>query len=180
MKRFQETESSTLEWKEALPPKHSIYKTIVGFCNQNEGKIILGVKDNGVIVGLPQNQVDELLETIERDIYQACSPPIIPRVFAKRVENEILVIIEVPAGMNKPYYITVDGLEQGTYVRIGAHTIKANPSMIEELRWQSKGLHFETMFQYLANRKELDDKKMSDFFASRPTQKKVKINEAIL
>ena len=40
--------------------------------------------------------------------------------------------------MNNPYYITTEGLEQGTYVRVGAHTVKANAAMINELRWQAK------------------------------------------
>lgn len=78
MKRYLEPESSILEWKEALPTKQPIYKTVVGFCNQNGGKLILGVKDDGSVVGLPEKQVEEMLETLERDIYQACSPPIIP------------------------------------------------------------------------------------------------------
>ena len=103
MKKYSESESSTVEWKEVLPQKHPIYKTVIGFCNQNGGKLILGVKDDGSVVGLPQNQVEEFLETLERDIYQACSPPIIPRVFAKRIEDKSIVIVEVSSGMNKPY-----------------------------------------------------------------------------
>lgn len=180
MKKYQEMESSLLEWKETLPQKQPIYRTVVGFCNQNGGKIVLGVRDDGVIVGLAQNQVEELLETLERDIYQACSPPIVPRVFARRIEDKSIVIIEVSPGMNKPYYITSEGLEQGTYVRIGPHTVRANADMIEELRWQSRGIHFETMLQYQAGRKELDDKKIGDFLRSRRDQKKVKYTEAIL
>ena len=61
MKKYPEPESSTIEWKEAIPQKQPIYKTMVGFCNRNGGKLILGVKDDGSIVGLPQNQVEELL-----------------------------------------------------------------------------------------------------------------------
>lgn len=174
MKKYSESESSTVEWKEALPQKHSIYKTVIGFCNQNGGKLILGVKDDGSVVGLPQNQVEEFLETLERDIYQACSPPIIPRVFAKRIEDKSIVIVEVSSGMNKPYYLTAEGLEQGTYVRVGSHTVKANATMIEELRWQAKGLHFETMMHYQTSRKDLDDKKIHAFLNSRRNQSKGK------
>lgn len=179
-KKYPEVESSLLDLKETLPQKQPIYRTIVGFCNQNGGKVVFGVKDDGIIVGLPQNIVEELLEYLERDIYQACSPSIVPRVFARRIEDKSVVIVEVSAGMNKPYYITAEGLEQGTYVRIGPHTVKANAAMIEELRWQSRGLHYESMLQYQAGRKELDDKKMRDFFNSRRSQKKLKFTEAIV
>ncbi len=178
--KYPESESATIEWKETLPQKQPIYKTIVGFCNQNGGKIILGIKDDGSIVGLPQNQVEELLETLERDIYLACSPPIIPKVFAKRIEDRIIVIVEVSPGMNKPYYITSEGLEQGTYIRIGAHTVKANNAMIEELRWQARGLHFETMLHYQTSHKDLDGKKIRAFLNARRNQNKVKYSDAIL
>lgn len=180
MKKYPELESSTVEWKEALPQKHPIYKTVIGFCNQNGGKLILGVRDDGSVVGLPQNQVEDFLETLERDIYQACSPPIVPRVFARRIEDKSIVIVEVSSGMNKPYYLTTEGLEQGTYVRVGAHTVKASAAMIEELRWQAKGLHFETMLHYQSSRKDLDDKKIGAFINSRLNQsnnKKIRSKE---
>lgn len=180
MKRYPEAESSQLEWKETLPQKQPIYRTVVGFCNQNGGKIILGVQDDGIIIGLPQKTVEELLEYLERDIYQACSPPIVPRVFARRIEDKSIVIIEVSSGMNKPYFITAEGLQQGTYVRVGAHTVRANEAMIEELRWQSRGIHFESMLQHQAGRKELSDKKINEFLSLRNTQKKIKLSEAIL
>lgn len=180
MKKYPEIESATIEWKETLPQKQPIYKTIVGFCNQNGGKIILGVKDDGSIVGLPQNQVEELLETLERDIYLACTPPVIPRVFARRIEDKSIVIVEVSSGMNKPYYITSEGLEQGTYVRIGAHTLKANNAMIEELRWKAKGLHFETMLHYQTSPKNLDEKKIQAFFNTKRNPIKAKYSDVVL
>lgn len=180
MKKYPEPESSTLEWKETLPQKQPIYKTMVGFCNQNGGKLILGVKDDGSVVGIPQSQVEELLETLDQDIYQACCPPIIPRVFAKRIEDKNVVIVEVSSGMNKPYYVRTEGLEQGTYVRIGSHTLKANAEMIEELRWQAKGFHFETMLHHQTSRKDLDEKKIRAFLSSRRNQSKVSFSEAML
>ena len=117
--------------------------------------------------------MEEFLETLERDIYLACSPPIIPRVFARRIEDKSIVIVEVSSGMNKPYYLTAEGLEQGTYVRVGAHSVKANAAMIEELRWQAKGLHFETrLLHYQTSRKDLDEKKIHEFLNSRWNQSK--------
>ncbi|MBS0655248.1 MAG: hypothetical protein JSR46_05705 [Verrucomicrobia bacterium] len=82
--------------------------------------------------------------------------------------------------MNKPYYVTAEGPDQGTYVRIGAHTLKANAAMIEELRWQARGLHFETMLHYRTTPKDLDNKKIRAFLSSRPQQKSAKISETIL
>ena len=102
------------------------------------------------------------------------------RVFARRIEDKSLVIVEVSAGMNKPYYLTAEGLEQGTYIRVRAHTLRANAAMIEELRWQAKGLHFETMLCYQSSRKDLDDKKIRAFLNLRRNLRKTKYSETIL
>ena len=44
--KYPAVESSTLEFKEAIPQKDQVVKTTIGFCNQNGGKLIIGVSDN--------------------------------------------------------------------------------------------------------------------------------------
>lgn len=46
--RYPESESSMMEFKRELPKNDQILKTVIGFCNQNGGKLIIGVADNGV------------------------------------------------------------------------------------------------------------------------------------
>ena len=50
--RYPKPESSILEFKRELPKNDQIIKTIIGFCNQNGGKLIIGISDNGEIEGL--------------------------------------------------------------------------------------------------------------------------------
>ena len=57
---FTEKESSTLEFKQELPKNNQIVKTIIGFANQFGGRLIIGVADNGSIVGIDPNTADEL------------------------------------------------------------------------------------------------------------------------
>ena len=54
--QYPESESSTVEWKEEPPQHKHIIKTVIGFCNQNGGKLVLGVKNNGEIVGLSEER----------------------------------------------------------------------------------------------------------------------------
>lgn len=54
--KYSESESSTLEFKEKIPQNEQIIKTVIGFCNQNGGKLVIGVTDNGVIVGIPSEE----------------------------------------------------------------------------------------------------------------------------
>ena len=55
--KYTEKESSTLELKATLPKNDQIVKTIIGFSNHKGGKIIIGVEDDGTIVGIPENDI---------------------------------------------------------------------------------------------------------------------------
>jgi predicted HTH transcriptional regulator len=59
---YPEKESVSIEFKESLPQNNQILKTIVGFCNQKGGKIIIGVSDDGTIKGLTDSDIAFALE----------------------------------------------------------------------------------------------------------------------
>ena len=117
--KFPEQESATLEFKRELPKNDQIIKTIIGFCNQHGGRLIVGVDNDGTIVGLPEEKVQGVLEYLEAAIFQACHPTIIPLIYAQRLGEKTILIIEVSGGMNKPYYIKSEGMEKGDLYSFG-------------------------------------------------------------
>src|SRR5271170_4849023 len=123
--KYPEVESSTLEFKTTLPENDQIIKTITGFCNRNGGKLIIGIQPDGTIASIPEEEIEKVMEYAHRSIFQASSPPIIPRVHSQRVADKTLLIIEVSSGMNKPYYRKSEGLDKGTYIRLGCSTVRA-------------------------------------------------------
>lgn len=177
---YPEPESSTIEWKEEAPLHKQIIKTVVGFCNQNGGKLVLGVKNDGVIKGLLEEKIERLMEELDQAIYQACTPPIIPRIYRQRFGEHSVLVIETSAGMNKPYYIRSEGQDKGTYVRIGRNTMHATPEMIQELKWQSQGITFESTLVYKASRGEIDDQKVRTFLVSRKNRGSSSVTDRIL
>lgn len=168
--KYAGVESIILEFKSDIPKNDQIIKTIVGFCNQHGGKLILGVEDDGTIIGLSEAQIVAAMEYLDHSIYKASSPPIIPKVFAQRLANKMLIVIEVSEGMNKPYYRSSEGLDKGTYIRIGKNTIRATGDIIEELQWQSRGISFENMPVYQADEHALDPVKFQYFLEHRRQQ----------
>lgn len=156
--------SSTIEWKSTFPEKEQIIKTIVGFCNTFGGKLIIGVANNGEIVGVEEHVAEEQMEHLDKMIYESSAPPIIPLVHTQRIGNKVILLIEVSAGMNKPYYIKSLGMEKGVFVRLGRSTMKANADMIEELKWSSRGLHFDLSSLYHTTIEDLNMKAVEDFF----------------
>ena len=130
--KYPKQESSTIEFKQELPKNEQIIKTVIGFCNQKGGKLIVGVKNDGTITGLDEEKIQTVLEFLDKAIFEASSPPIIPKIYAQNIGKKTILIIEVSSGMNKPYFIKSKGLEKGTYVRLGRSTLRATSDMIEE------------------------------------------------
>lgn len=173
-------ESSTLEFKQSMPENDQIIKTIIGFCNRNGGKIVIGVDSDGEIVGISEDEVQKVMEYIDKGIYDASSPPIIPSICAQRIVDKTLLIIEVSSGMSKPYYRKAEGLEKGTYIRLGRSTVRATADMVEELKWQARGRSFDMMPVYHAKEEDLNNKQILEFLSSRKVSKVKKISSEIL
>ena len=130
--KYTAEESSKLEFKETMPENDQIIKTIIGFCNQKGGKLIIGVNSKGIITGLPHDDVQKTMEYINKSIFESSAPPIIPLVYIQRIADKTILIIEVSSGMNKPYYRKSEGLDKGTYIRLGRSTLRATSDIIEE------------------------------------------------
>lgn len=178
--KYYELESSTVELKRDLPKNDQIIKTIIGFCNQQGGKLVIGVGNEGEIIGINDSKINKMMEFIDKTIYEASTPSIIPRIYAQRIGEKSLLIIEVSAGMNKPYYLKSEGIEKGVYVRLGRSTLRATEELIKELRWQSMGIDFERLPIYESEKEELDLKKFENFLHERINHAKVGVLDEIL
>ncbi len=178
--RHPEMESALLEFKREVPKNEQIIKTIIGFCNQKGGRLILGVTDDRTIVGLPENEISKLLESLDHSIYEACYPPIIPLVSTQVFGDKIILVIAVSSGMNKPYFRKSEGIEKGTYIRVGRSTVHATPSMIEELKWQSHRIDFEKLPVYNAPLDTLDHSLIQHFLDNRKNLASAKVTQDVL
>jgi len=178
--KYHLPESTTLEFKRELPDNNQIIKTIIGFCNQSGGQLIIGIADDGTVTGLTNKDIELIMESIERSIYDACSPPIIPRISTQILENKRIIVIEVSEGMNKPYYRRSEGLARGTYIRLGRTTAKATSEIIQELEWQARGIDFECFPLYQATKDDLDNEKIKTFLKERINHEKATLSEETL
>ena len=68
---------------------------------------------------------------------------------------------------SKPYFVKSVGLSEGTYIRLGAMTVKATPEIINELQLQSRGINYDTLPVYSASLNDLDLLSVGAFLKSR-------------
>lgn len=165
--KYRGHESSTLEFKRELPAKQELAKSIIGFCNLYGGRVVIGIDDYGEIVGIPEKEIDRLIEKLRQSILDSCTPTIIADIHTQRIEDKLLLIVEASEGMNKPYFLTEKGLDAGTYVRMGRQTMKASAEIIHELQWQSKGKSPDMKPIYQASLNDLDLLTADTFFRNR-------------
>lgn len=165
--QYDGKESVVLEFKSELPSKHQIVNTIIAFCNNFGGRLIVGVNDAGHIVGLPDDNIDNVVENLHQSIYQSATPIILPTIYTQRINDKLILVIEVSSGMNKPYFRTADGMNNGTYIRVGSHTLKATSEMIQELQWQSRGFYADEIPIYTATVNDLDLDAFRQFLKQR-------------
>ncbi|MEI8365796.1 MAG: RNA-binding domain-containing protein [Parachlamydiaceae bacterium] len=177
---YPEPESSTMEWKKTIPSHDQIIKTLIGFCNQNGGRIVIGVQNDGMICGISDSEIDKVMEYLDNIVYKATYPQILPRIYMQCFEDKQILIIEVSAGMNKPYFLKSEGQAKGTFIRLGRSTLRATTEIIEELQWQSRGIYFDAFPVYKATIDVIDEESIQYFLNSRKNQAKTKISTTIL
>ena len=178
--RYLGCESSRLEFKEMIPASSKIVKTVIGFCNSKGGKLVIGVKDDGTIVGISEEEAHQAMEQLDHLIYEASTPPILPLIYQQRIDSKVLLIIEVSSGTNKPYYQKSQGLSEGTFIRLGRSTCKANADIIEELKWQSRGISYDQLPIYHTTIEDLNIIKIEYFLNHRRNGINSPITEEVL
>ena len=142
-------ESRNLEYKEALPDKSIKYmKSVVAFANGSGGRIVFGIRDGDrAVVGIPKDAVFKTMDAITNAISDSCEPAIIPDVVFQTVEDKTLIVVEIPMGMQRSYYIKKQGMANGTYIRVSGTTRPAGRDIIKELFYESEGRSYDMVPQ---------------------------------
>lgn len=123
-------EGYKLEFKEKLNKEFS--KEVVAFANTEGGKILIGVDDNGHIVGVKDR--NKVLSSIENSIKE-CEPPI---EFNTIIIDDI-IIVSVEKGINKPYKCPF-----GYFKRFGSNCLKLNHLEMSDLIIEGN-FHFDSI-----------------------------------
>ena len=158
-------ESRRLEFKQQLPSNYNIAKTVAAFSNGAGGNLIIGVMNNGDILGVSDQEVIELPDRISNIIYDICYPAIIPEIFSENIDGNNILVLKIYPGNLKPYYIKSEGKINGTYIRVGATNKLADNEMIIELERQRRNVSFDEECRYDINISTLNFLKLKKDFA---------------
>ena len=139
---FQESE--TVELKEVVVD--DIKKEIIAFANCDGGKLYIGVRDDGTVIGL--DNADSISLQISNMVRDAIKPDITMFLhYETIVENgKNIVAVDIQRGTDRPYYLAKKGMRpEGVYVRQGYSSVPATDTAIRRMIKETDGDRFEAM-----------------------------------
>lgn len=98
-------EDSVHQFKEDIRNQESLAAEMVAFSNASGGIILIGVANNGDLVGVSSHDVDRINQLVSNAASQAVRSPIIVRTENVLLSNQRIVIaLFIDEGIDKPYF----------------------------------------------------------------------------
>jgi len=122
-------EGPRVEFKSSLPPdEHRFLDSVIAFANTNGGTVLIGVGDNGEVLGIKE-KTEDIHMTITNWVSEKCDPP--PQISLGEVEldGKRVIVLDISQGADKPY----QDIDKGFFVRRGASNRQAKRSEIDAM-----------------------------------------------
>ena len=172
---IKQPEGRRLEFKEHLPTKADLSKTVVAFANDAGGEIFIGIKNKPrKVVGVSEENLTEIEEQISNIIHDNCYPIILPDILFINLQGKHLIVVKIYKGSNPPYFVKTKGKEKGTYIRVGSTNRIANDEIIRELERQKQNISFDSLPVYSKKVDELDISLFKKHFEDKTGEKLTK------
>src|SRR5574342_558134 len=128
---IQQPESRILEFKQDLSSLTPILKTIVAFANTAGGILVIGVSNNGTVIGI--HDVFKAEEALANAIADSIAPTILPEIEAATINGKSVLLIKV-SHWRAPFYLKKEGIPDGVYIRLGSTSRASGPDILAELK----------------------------------------------
>ena len=128
-------EHQQLDFKFAINDSKKIARTLAAFANTDGGRLLIGVKDNGAIVGVNS---DEEYYMVEAGAQLHCKPEVKFEVKKWIVDSKTVLEIIVAKSDNRPHYAPNKDNKPAVYVRVNDENFIAHPILAKAWERQKK------------------------------------------
>ena len=126
---IEEGEHEHQDFKFAVSDARKIARSLSAFANNDGGRLLIGVKDNGVIAGV-RNEED--IYVVEQAAGMYCVPPQEIHVTAFKTEGGLTVMrVEIDRAPVRPVHVKEQGGELKAYYRVRDENIVAPQLMVK-------------------------------------------------
>lgn len=129
---IEEGEHEHQDFKFAISDARKIARSLSAFANNDGGRLLIGVKDNGAIAGVRN---DEDIYLVEQAAEMYCDPPQQLHITAFRTEGGHTVVrVEIDRTPVRPVSVKEAGGQLRAYYRVRDENIAAPPLLVRA--WQ--------------------------------------------
>jgi predicted HTH transcriptional regulator len=185
-KLIQEGEHQRQDFKYCINDSKKIAKSLVAFANTDGGRLLVGIKDNGKIVGI---RTDEEFYMVEAAAKIYSNPPINFSTQQWQIEGKTVLEIQIESSSTKPHFAKDENGKWLAYQRVDDENYLASKIQINVWKKNnsSVGIHFtyseyeKYLIDYLLNNPSITISKfMKQAHVSRNKAEEVLTNFIIM
>lgn len=129
---IEQGEHEQQDFKFAISDARKIARSISAFSNHSGGRLLIGVKDNGVVAGIRNEEDIYMIETAAETF---CRPAVEVKITAFKVDPGVVVVrAEIPKALRPPVCVVEEGGELKAYYRVNDENIVAHPLLLSAWR----------------------------------------------
>ncbi len=133
---IEEGEHEQQDFKYAISDARKIARSISAFANNSGGRLLVGVKDNGNIIGVPN---EEDIYMLEHAAEAYCYPPQPIEISAFAVDGGAVVLrATIQKAAERPVFCIEQAKKLVAYYRVHDENIVAHELMVEAWKMQSE------------------------------------------
>ncbi|HTF80614.1 MAG TPA: ATP-binding protein [Cytophagales bacterium] len=130
-------ENDTQDFKQEITSVLKIAKTIVAFANTKGGRLWIGVKDNGKIIGCEPLEEQYMIEHAAAEF---CKPAINVEFVKHCYEDKEILEVRIPFSKSRPHFAKDEAGKWWAYVRYKDHTVLAGIVTLESYKKKNKDI----------------------------------------
>ena len=167
-------ENSGVEFKRDTIDNRALAKELVAFANLQGGRVILGVDDDGSVVGLTRDRLEEWVMTTCRDKIR---PELIPyyEVIRDVEPSKDVAIVQVDRGW--AVHHVWHNNHRSWYIRVGTQSRETSSEELERLFQQRGTFRLEVRGVSGSSPNDFDYRRLNDYFQRIRSQQTPRIND---
>ena len=156
-KLILEGEGTSLDFKNTITSCEKIARTLVAYANNKGGKLLIGVADDGRIVGVKSEDEEKYMILKAAHLY--CKPALEPVFEEIYIDDKIVLMVEITVSDIKPHYSLSEDKKWWVYVRVKDKSVLASKIVVDVLRRSNnkEGVFLEYSVNEQALLKYLDE-----------------------
>jgi predicted HTH transcriptional regulator len=127
-----EGEGVSLDFKKTITSCEKIARTMVAFANNKGGKLLIGVADDGTILGVKSEDEERYMITKAAHLYaRPALEPVFEEVY---FDNKLVLVVDTPESTLKPHSALAEDGKWWVYVRVKDKSVLASKIVVDVLK----------------------------------------------